>query len=267
MRAPRPPLLPTLLQRRGTDEFAPPPQGPVGRRAQARVLRDGPSSARRIGLGLGDYWAGRCGTAAGLLALNEACGERFYEVPDEAASDRAAAEEALGGDAPIIDVQTHFVADRPECEPWRETLGRMYRRVSPSWWKGVDELEAYNLTEYLRCVFLESETAVAVLTSAPGLGADRMLFNREMAGTRELLERLGASGRLLNHSVVHPNVAGCLDAMGRAVERYGPVGWKVYTIGHTGEPGAAPGPGWWLDDERTGVPFLERARGPGASRG
>ena len=52
------------------------------------------------------------------------------------------------------------------------------------------------MTAWLRCVFGESETAAAVLTSAPGTGPDRMLHDRELAGVRALFERLGGGGRL-----------------------------------------------------------------------
>jgi len=127
-------------------------------------------------------------------------------------------------------------------------------------------LLAYDLTNYLRCVFVESETAVAVLTSAPGLGPNRMLFDDELAAARELSDRLGPGGRLLNHSVVHPDVPGGLDAMDAARERYRPAGWKVYTLGNIGSSGTYETPGWWLDDERTGVPFLERVRASGVRR-
>jgi hypothetical protein len=57
-----------------------------------------------------------------------------------------------------------------------------------------------DLAEYLRCVFLESDTAVAVLSSPPGLTDERMLFDEEMAATRLLLDRFGGEGRLLNHA-------------------------------------------------------------------
>ena len=258
--------LPSFLERRATDEFTPTPYSAGERQLIARLRDAGPRTAVRLGIGLGDYWASRAGTAAGLRALNAAWGERFYEVPAEATIDREAADAALSGGEVVIDVQTHFVADRPECARWNTSLAQMYRRVAPPWWKGIDELEAYNLAEYLRCVFVESETAVAILTSAPGLGPDRMLFNREMAGTRELLERLGSNGRLLNHSVVHPEVPGELDAMEQMRDRYAPAGWKVYTLGHLGVDGATPGTGWWLDDEASGVPFLERARELGVRR-
>jgi hypothetical protein len=261
----RPPL-PAFLERRSTDEYAPPPRTRAERRAVARVLEAGEAAAGRLGLPLRAWTASRRGTAAGLLALNAEAGREFYRVPREATLDAAAADAALGGDEVVIDVQTHFVADRAECRPWYPRIRALYEAVRPEWWRGMEGLLAYDLASYLGCVFVESETAVAVLTSAPGLGPDRMLDDAELAGARELADRLGPGGRLLNHSVVHPDVPGGLDAMDEAAERHRPVGWKVYTLGELGPEGAAPGTGWWLDDERTGIPFLERVRASGVRR-
>ena len=211
-------------------------------------------------MSLAEYWSNRTGTAAGLLELNRAARCDFYRVPAEAALDRAAAREAFSGDDVVIDVQTHFVSDRPEAAgSWNQAIRSMYQSVKPDWWKGMDAILAYDMAEYLRCVFVESETAVAVLTSGPGLGPDRMLFNREMAATRELLDGFGAGGRLLNHCVVHANVPSEIEGMERERDARKPVGWKVYTMG-AASPAAAEGAGgWYLDDERTGIPFLERA--------
>jgi predicted TIM-barrel fold metal-dependent hydrolase len=41
-------------------------------------------------------------------------------------------------------------------------------------------------------------------------------------------------------------------------DRLAPAGWKVYTLWSPPEHGS--GGGWFLDDEETGVPFLERVR-------
>ncbi len=106
----------------------------------------------------------------------------------------------------------------------------MYRDLAPTWWDGIDGMTVYDFTEYLRCVFLESDIDVAVLTSNPGVSERRMLFNDELAGTREVVDRLAGTGRLLNHSVVHPN-HGETDRMEAWRDRFDPVGWKVYTLG------------------------------------
>jgi len=258
------PKLPAFLQRRHTDEFAAAPYTRRDRQVIAQVADDGPRSARRTAHALADYWSGRTGTAAGLLSLNDAVGGRYFELPSEAAEDAAAADEALGGDQLVIDVQTHFVSDRREAATgWYDAIQSMYQSMKPDWWGGVDSVTAYDMAEYLRCVFLESETAIAVLTSGPGLDADRMLFNREMAATRELFDRLGAEGRLLNHCVVHADIAGEIEGMERELESRKPVGWKVYTMGTEAAGGGGGGRGWHLDDEATGVRFLENARSLG----
>jgi hypothetical protein len=254
------PPLPLFLQRRHTDEFAPPPYSARDQRVIERVIESGPGHARRIGARLGDYWSSRTGTAAGLLELNRAARCDFYQVPPEAALDREAAREAFAGDETVIDVQTHFVSDRPGAAgTWNSAIRAMYQSVKPGWWGGIDPIAAYDMAEYLRCVFLESETAVAVLTSGPGLGPDRMLFNREIAATRELLDRFGAGGRMLTHCVVHADVPREIEGMERERDARRPVGWKVYTMGATSAAGVEGAGGWYLDDERTGVPFLERA--------
>jgi len=258
----RRPEIPIVLQRRSTDEFVPPPDSTRARHAAQRVIEEGPDSARRTGHGLGNYWAGRQGTAQGLLALNDSFGSDYYRVPKEAALDTAASAEALGGDELVIDVQTHYVANR-SSNAWKQSLLDTYRALMPDWWSGLDGWEAHSFAEYLRCVYLESETDVAVLTSAPGLDDTRMLWNAEMAGTRALLDRLGAEGRLLNHAVVHPDAGDEIEGMQATFERYRPAGWKVYTIGHMEGMGFAENSAWWLDDEAVGLPFLERVRSIG----
>jgi predicted TIM-barrel fold metal-dependent hydrolase len=263
---PRHPPLPPFFERRSSDEYAPPAPTPRDERAALRFVARGEEAARRGGLSFGAWASGRRGTAAGLLALNAEAGRDFYRVPDAAVHDDAAAAEALGGDEVVIDVQTHFVADRPECRPWHANIRALYEAVRPGWWRGMDDIKAYDLEQYLRCVFVESETALAVLTSAPGLGPERMLHDRELAGTRELIDRLGGSGRLLNHAVVHPDVPGEIETLAERSERLRPVGWKVYTLGQMGPGGARERTGWFLDDDETGLPFLERVRASGVRR-
>jgi len=256
--------IPAFLQRRHTDEFSPPGYTQRDRGVISRVAEQGPEAARRTARALGDYWAGRNGTAAGLIEIDRAAGGGYYPLPPEAGLEPQAAQEVLGGGEFIMDVQTHFVSDRREASSsWYDAIQAMYKTVAPDWWGGVDSVIAYDMAEYLRCVFLESETSVAVLTSGPGLEPERMLFNREMAATRELLDRLGAGGRLLNHCVIHADVAGEIEGMERERDSRRPVGWKVYTMGATHAAGVGGEGGWYLDDEATGVRFLENARALG----
>ena len=192
-------------------------------------------------------------------------------MPPEAALDRAAADEALGGNELVIDVQTHYVSDRPAAtETALRFVADLGQYVAGDLFKGLDKLvrtqheAGYSLAEYLRCVFLECETAVAVLSSGAGAeGQDlrRGLSNSEMIGTRELIDRLAGSGRLINHSNVHPNVAGEIELMDRWRDWCDPAGWKCYTMYGAGAPEIArwKDKTWMLDDEEVGQPFLRRA--------
>jgi len=252
-----PPALPRFLTRCANDEFIPPPLNDVERRAARIAAEAGDAAVDRLNVRAEAYVESRRGIAAGLLAVNKANNEDFFLVPDEAAFDSAAADDALGGDELIIDVQTHYIAEREACEGSRELIRQMYPMYGPDWWGGLGENQLLDFAEYLRCVFTESETAVAVLSSPPGLSEERMLFNEEMAATRLLLERFGAEGRLLNHAVIHAGVDGEIGQMAEVEERIGPVGWKVYTMGATSFNDFGKIHGWFLDDE-IGTAFLEQ---------
>ena len=156
-------------------------------------------------------------------------------VPSEAALDREAADEALGGDQLVIDIQTHYAADRPIVNELPKIFLGMAESVAGDLFKGLDKLvrnqtqALYDLSEFLRCVYVESETAVAVLSSAPlteGKVKTHLLTNSELIGTRELIERLSGTGRLINHCVVTPNVPGEIEMMDRWSEWCQPAGWE-----------------------------------------
>ena len=276
--SPLTPRLPIFLQRRCTDEYTPVPYSSFQRHAIPRLRAAGPANAKRLNMSLADYWSGRQGIAAALLAIDEAAGGGFYNVPKEAALDRAAADEALGGSQFVMDLQTHYVADRTDYTKWARLMVGTADTVKADRFKGLEKLVydqnkiGYTLAEYLRCVYLDSETSVAVLTSGPGalnsgFGAGeqdnmRMVSNPEMFGTRELVDRLAGTGRLINHCVVHPNVDGELENMDLWKEWCKPAGWKVYTVyGASGDgPMKWGDKSWMLDAEDSGIPFLERVR-------
>ena len=272
---PGPPRLPLVLQRRSNDEYTPQPHHPLNLPVVARIRAEGPDNAARLSMSLSDYWSSRQGTAAALRALDEAWGGGFYNVPPEAALDRDAADGRLGGDQLVIDVQTHFTADRAMfAEELPKAFFGMAETVSGDLFKGLDKLVTtqaqalYSLAEFLRCIYGESETDIAVLTSAPasqGNTKTNMLDNPEMFGTRQLIERLSGTGRLINHCVVTPNVPGDIEMMDVGAIGVGPAGWKVYTMFGQQAEGFMnwDAPPWMLDDERSGQPFLRRAQETG----
>lgn len=254
-----------ILKPLSTDEYLPPARTEIQWRASEEAADTGHQSARRLGATTRLYWPSRMGTATGLLALNQAAGDRYFDVAAEAGIESDAAEEAFASDGPVVDVQTHWIADNPALHDFQAHILATYHRQSPEWWAGLEGVVAYSMAEYLRCVFVESETSVAVISSTPGnVGGDMLITNAQMVAMRELFDRMDGSGRLLNHTVVRPNL-GDIELMPEWAAAYKPVGWKVYTTGLMNENnnGFEPATDWRLDDDQVGFAFLEQARAVG----
>ncbi len=266
--------VPLFMQRRSTDEYRPRRYSDADRRVLRRIAAGATQTSERSGSVARALIESRRGTAIGLRALNEEWGTQFFDVPEEATIDATAAEHHFSGPEVVIDVQTHFSgpASRVDGNPGLDAL---YRPLMPDWWHDVDDGltggAARDMADYVRKVFLETETAVAVLTSGPGSpvgepvdpqAAALALKNEEMAVARMLIDNLAETGRLLNHAVVIANKAAEIEAMEQWHEELDPVGWKVYTPGKMTPEGWQEG--WMLDDEQYGLPFLERARSLGA---
>jgi predicted TIM-barrel fold metal-dependent hydrolase len=206
------------------------------------------------------YVESRSGTAATLRALDDAAGGGFFEVPADAVHDQAAADACFGArpsDPPVVDVQTHLVDPARFAGPGGAALDAFLRMVDPQRWG--DGVDGRHLTaaRWAAHVFGGSETAVALLTALPGLAEQRVLANDEIAACRDLVDRYGGTGRLLTHTIVHPNLDGELERLAVWRDELRPSAWKVYTL--WGPAGAG---GWFLDDE-LGHAFLERVRDVG----
>ncbi len=135
--------------------------------------------------------------------------------------------------------------------------------ADPDRWPGEIDPRVIDGAAWAALVFGASETAIALLTSTPGPADSNVLTNAQIAATRDVIDRYAGSGRVLTHTIVHPNLgAHELDAMPDWSARLRPSGWKVYTL--YGPPTkASPKGGWFLDDEEIGFPFLERVEALG----
>lgn len=160
----------------------------------------------------------------------------------------------------VIDVQTHLVDPTLWVGPHAAALGGFLRMVDPDRWPGPVDPRMIDAAAWAALVFGASETAVALLTSTPGPAGDNVLENRQIAAVREVVDRYAGSGRVLTHTIVHPNLGPAeLDRMVEWSRTLRPSAWKVYTL--AGPPTAAsPTGGWFLDDAEIGLPFLERVR-------
>jgi uncharacterized protein len=257
-------IVPPLLRGLSSDEYAPLPLTAFDRRAREHANEIFGAAAGRLGLRIPAYAVDRRGTAATLRAIDDAHGGGFFEVPDEALHEVEAADAAFGGRAPVIDVQTHLVDPARWIGPGAAALAGFLKMADPERWPDEVDPRIIDGAAWTALVFGASETAIALLTSTPGPAASNVLTNAQIAAARDVVDRYAGAGRVLTHTIVHPNLGPHeLDAMGDWSERLRPSGWKCYTL--YGPPTtASPSGGWFLDDEEVGFPFLERvdALGP-----
>ena len=203
---------------------------------------------------------GRCATAATLRAIDVAHGGGYYETAAEAAVDAAAADAVFSGDEPVIDVQTHLVSPA-QWGRGGAALAGFLRMVDPQRWGDALDPHLLSASQWAAQVFSGSETACALITALPGLPDDMVLPNAEIHAVREIVDRYAGTGRVLTHTIVHPNLGEAeLDRMTDWRATLRPAGWKVYTLW---DPPELDGGGFFLDDDEWGLPFLERVRALG----
>jgi len=256
---PDPSRLPIKLDTTSNGEFAPVALDAAARHARMLARDAVDAAARRVGQDRRRYLVSLLGAAATLSAFNRAfaaAGKRggSYLLAAEAPFELAAAQAALAGDEFIFDVQLHHV--NPQGA-WR-------KRAGPNAFKGMpnsdcgkrDHVECFSSGALLKDVFLDSDTAMGVLSHVPG-GTDTNPLDFEAAGaTRAAAHALDGTARLLLHGRCMPTLPGELEGMDAQAARHKLAAFKTYTQ-FGPRDGAA---GFYLDDERHGTPFIERAR-------
>jgi predicted TIM-barrel fold metal-dependent hydrolase len=210
----------------------------------------------RLGLDRRAFLRTGCGLAAAFLALNAVHGPHFAVAPAEAADPEAARNRAsaLAGQF-IFDVQTHFVNDDyPGTSLLR--LRRSARAWNPALKREKTTMDKIRYGTYTREVFLESDTTLALLSSAPNDDpAYWFLDNDELFRTRQRFNDKAGSKRLFSHAVFTPGQPGWLEELDRAVAELKPDSWKGYTVGAPSTFSDWP---WRLDDEKLLYPAYEK---------
>jgi predicted TIM-barrel fold metal-dependent hydrolase len=241
-------------------EFSPRRKTARDRLADAMFERLTDEHARRVGMSRREFASSVMGTATALFVINQVYGcasesssgtggDAGFPIDPGMMNDPDACEPLTGNEF-IFDVQTHHV--NPDGS-WREQGSfESYLRLFPQAGCGeLDFVDCFDADHYLRELFVHSDTDVAVLSQVPAVPGTNPLETEEAAVTREILNRVADSERLLIHGIVVPNLgAEQLDGMQRLKEEQQVAAWKVYTqFG-----------GWRLDDEDVGIPFIEKAR-------
>ncbi len=212
--------------------------------------------AARLGISRRAFIRSAAGMATALGIINHVtgCGSDDapgYRLPNDAGIDDASACRVLAGDDFVVDVQTHHVNP---LGAWREDPNALRSVLGFEYVSCGEGVECLGVDHYLTQIFVRSDVAVACLSGIPAEPDKDPLNNDDRVATREIVDRLSGSSRLLVHATVLPDRGpSALDAMQAFAERNKVAAWKVFpSFG-----------GWRFDDERIGIPFLEKARAIG----
>jgi len=250
--------LPIPTQVVSNEEFFPLAQTQEQKAVEHRLLETASRHARRLGVDRRDFLRSAGGMAAAFAALNHVFGN-FFRVDAAEMLEPGAADEAKV-DYFVFDVQTHHVrSDRPFplmnlLMDFRRTGGAL----NPKLKEHPPVKEDVYIENYVKEVFLDSETAVAALSGVPALAdEENLLPPDQMARTRTLINRLVRSRRSVVHGLISPDLgAQNRERMQMQAEKLKIDAWK----GYTGQGLGADKNGWWADDEKICYPTLEYSK-------
>src|SRR5262249_27834271 len=154
-----------------------------------------------------------CGMAAAFLAMNEIYGGNVFTVEPAEAHEpeliRARAERLSGQF--IFDVQTHFVRDDFEH---KELLG-LSEFAAKHWNPQIEDVSSLvrlKFQNYVKEIFYDSDTSLALLSGAPFDDQSWwLLSNAQIVRAREVVNDFAGSRRLLAHSVITPKQPGWME--------------------------------------------------------
>jgi predicted TIM-barrel fold metal-dependent hydrolase len=258
--------LPIKLDSTSNGEFIPVPLSPANRVAKRLAQEAASQNAKRLGVSRRDFLISACGAASTLLAYNAAnaaVGKRagFFELEPEAAVEPLLAQATVGGKGEFIfDVQGHFV---DPTGAWVKTAPADAFKWSAK--AGCSLAAKPGARSYLNClgpeefvkdVFLDSDTDMMVLSFVPSRRDSEPLTIQAADAVRRIVDRMQGSHRLLLHGRVNPNQPGDLEGMDELKERWKVSAWKTYT------QWGVDGNGFFLSDA-VGTRFIEKARALG----
>ena len=164
-----------------------------------------------------------------------------FMVPNQACMDQALADRLLKQEYFIMDVQTHH-ADGPS----------IFSCVNGDCSKKA----------YVKAVFEDSETTVAVLSGLPGSGATAGVMSGDVQGTfgvsnetlyttRDQVNMAAATKRMIAHCQVTPNATPAANSamMEKLLREHQTKGWKCYP----------PAEGGWYLTDANAIAFIQKA--------
>src|ERR1700749_1745576 len=242
-----------------SDEFYPDPQNERQREVESRLLAMADDLGGKQGLDRRRFFQTAAGMAASFVAMNEVYGAVFDATPAEAATPAMADERADAlKDQFVMDMHTHFLRDDTRIMNFvamRTAVGKAgWNKQLADKEQTIEDLKYGN---YVKEMFLDSDTKIALISSAPSdIEQDWFLTNEQMAAARAKLNRESGSRRLFSHMIFTPGQPGWLEKLdaGLALK---PESCKGYTVGDNTHKEISRYP-WRMDDEKVAYKGYEK---------
>ena len=251
--------LPIPTQVVSNEEYLPFPQTEDQKRVQRSLTQMADHNAKLLGVSRRQFLATSGGMATAFMAMNSVFG-KFFDVDASEMLEPRAYDEKWPKNQFIFDIQTHHVSAGRQIIP---LLG--YRKVAERWnpdLKGRQhKMEDLYLANYIKEIFLDSDTTVAVISGFPSpTDQSNILPPPDMIETRAKVNGLARSRRIVSHGLFSPDLGAANEEnMHRQAEVLKIEAWK----GYPGQPLGPGKQGWWLDDEKLAYPNFEYARKTG----
>jgi hypothetical protein len=249
--------VPTQMVSNG--EYNPMPQTEQQAKVEALIKEMADLQAKRHGIDRRRFLQTSAGMATAFLAMNKVFGPVFdvseAEAGDMEMSDYRAKQ--LSNQF-IFDDQTHFVRDDFNKEGLLGlTKWAVGAKVNPRINEAPMTLSRYKMDNYLKEIFLDSDTKISLLSGAPFDDPSWwLLSNDAIQNACRAVNKMAGGTRMLGHTVITPKYPNWMDEVDRGIESLHPVSWKSYTIG---DPFGPSKYAWRLDDEKLMYPFYEKA--------
>ena len=222
--------VPPLLRPRSSDEYAPVPWDTRLHRTASTVAATADRHAHRLGITTEAYHGDRRGLATALRALDAEAGGGFYPVPVEAEHDVGRRRRRVR-----VDRTGRSTCRRTSSTPTRwhgdgaAALAGFLQHGRPRPLGGAIDPHAHRRRGVGGArVRRDRRPRSRCSRRRPGDADHNVLTNPQIAAARDVVDRYAGTGRVLTHTIVHPNLGAAeLDAMVDWHDALRPVGLEV----------------------------------------
>ena len=202
-------------------EYNPLPQTEDQKKVEGLIKEMADYQAKRHGMDRRRFLATSAGMATAFLAMNKVFGPIFDVSEAEAADMQMSNYRAAQlSNQFIFDDQTHFIRDDFQQEGLLGlTKWAVGAKVNPNITDAPMTLSRYKMENYLKEIFLDSDTKISLLSGAPFDDPSWWLISNDaIQNACRAVNKMAGGTRMLGHTVITPKYPNWMDEVDRGIE-------------------------------------------------